>query len=659
MKQRILSTIAILLCCVTTIFAQNNDRISYQAVVRDANNNLVVNQELTVQVTVNDGQNTYTETHTVTSNANGLISFLIGDGTNASNNWDNLNWKTAAVSTTMSVGGVQIAAHTMPLTTVPSAKYADYADSVNPDVVARQIHDTADIVRQKVGDVSEKVVNLENRLKADSANLKDHYYTKTQVDTAKTQIRTTMAANDAQLQINIDTASSQIRTDMAAMNTNLGNGIAENKQAIIDSTAHVRDNLRDTALTLRGLIKTTDDKFANYYTTAQIDQNVDSVKGNIRNEIGALKTNADAIYATKAKVKADSTTLKGYIDAKANAADVYDKSTMNAKLSDTARYATKAKVKADSTTLKGYIDAKANTADVYDKSTMDNKFADTVRYATKAKVKADSNVVFDTLHNYYATKSSVASQLSNYTTTAELQTNYATKTDLNDYTTTAVLEANYATKDEVATGLNLKANAADVYDISTMNAILSDTARYATKAALANIQTELGVMHSDLAHKANANNVYTKTETNGLLNDKANADDVYTKTETDGLLVDKADANNVYNKTEINNILLSIREVSDKFIATDNQDVFALSNKPTHNNLVKMYINGILVGDNEPVFDEYYDTYIAVIDQVEYSPNPNNNKYNVHYRSDYNDNYVLRAGDKVVFYYYTIDDINN
>ena len=309
MKQRILSTIAILLCCVMTMFAQNNDRISYQAVVRDANNNLVVNQELTVQVTVNDGQNTYTETHTVTSNANGLISFLIGDGTNASNNWDNLNWKTAAVSTTMSVGGVQIAAHTMPLTTVPSAKYADYADSVNPNVIARQIHDTADMVRQEVGDVSEKVVNLENRLKADSANLKDHYYTKTQVDTAKTQIRTTMAANDAQLQINIDTASTQIREAMAAMNTNLENSIAENKQAIIDSSAHIRNNLRDTAATMRGLINANhSDIAANAAAITQLQTSDANIANRMNTISDSVKKNLDTIRLNRQHIS-DSTRM--------------------------------------------------------------------------------------------------------------------------------------------------------------------------------------------------------------------------------------------------------------------------------------------------------------------------------------------------------------
>ena len=53
--------------------------------------------------------------------------------------------------------------------------------------------------------------------------------------------------------------------------------------------------------------------------------------------------------------------------------------------------------------------------------------------------------------------------------------------------------------------------------------------------------------------KANANDVYTKGETDGLLNNKANKSDVYTKSETDGLLNDKANASDVYTKSESDN----------------------------------------------------------------------------------------------------------
>ena len=57
-----------------TVFAQT-PKISYQAVVRDANNRLVANTEVTVDVTVSYGSHTYTETGlTGTTNANGLLS---------------------------------------------------------------------------------------------------------------------------------------------------------------------------------------------------------------------------------------------------------------------------------------------------------------------------------------------------------------------------------------------------------------------------------------------------------------------------------------------------------------------------------------------------------------------------------------------------------
>ena len=54
-----------MLCCATTIFAQNN-KISYQAVVRDTENKLVANKDVTVTVKIFDGdvqQPAYTQTY--------------------------------------------------------------------------------------------------------------------------------------------------------------------------------------------------------------------------------------------------------------------------------------------------------------------------------------------------------------------------------------------------------------------------------------------------------------------------------------------------------------------------------------------------------------------------------------------------------------------
>ena len=60
---------------------------------------------------------------------------------------------------------------------------------------------------------------------------------------------------------------------------------------------------------------------------------------------------------------------------------------------------------------------------------------------------------------------------------------------------------------------------------------------------------------SDMALKANASDVYTKTQTDSLLSVKANSSDVYSKTQTDSLLAAKANSNDVYTKTETDNAI--------------------------------------------------------------------------------------------------------
>ena len=66
------------------LFAQSPEKMSYQAVVRDASNKLVVNHQVGMLISIvqssEDGKVVYTETQTPTTNANGLVSIKIGDG---------------------------------------------------------------------------------------------------------------------------------------------------------------------------------------------------------------------------------------------------------------------------------------------------------------------------------------------------------------------------------------------------------------------------------------------------------------------------------------------------------------------------------------------------------------------------------------------------
>lgn len=76
--------------------AQAPEKMSYQAVIRNASNALVTNQSIGMRVsilkTTATGTTVYQETHTTTTNANGLASIEIGGGTVVSGTFATIDW---------------------------------------------------------------------------------------------------------------------------------------------------------------------------------------------------------------------------------------------------------------------------------------------------------------------------------------------------------------------------------------------------------------------------------------------------------------------------------------------------------------------------------------------------------------------------------------
>jgi hypothetical protein len=76
--------------------AQSPNTLSYQAVVRDGSNNLVTSTAVGMQISILQGSTSgtavFVETHSITSNANGLVSVEIGNGTNVSGNISTIDW---------------------------------------------------------------------------------------------------------------------------------------------------------------------------------------------------------------------------------------------------------------------------------------------------------------------------------------------------------------------------------------------------------------------------------------------------------------------------------------------------------------------------------------------------------------------------------------
>ena len=123
-----------LLIC-SSVWAQTPEKMSYQAVIRNSSDALVVNTQVGMQISIlqasADGTVVYTETQTPTSNANGLVSIEIGNNVEFSTiDWANDIYfiKTETDPT----GGTNYTiTGTSQLLSVPYALHAKTAESVS------------------------------------------------------------------------------------------------------------------------------------------------------------------------------------------------------------------------------------------------------------------------------------------------------------------------------------------------------------------------------------------------------------------------------------------------------------------------------------------------------------------------------------------------
>lgn len=77
-------------------FSQAPEKMSYQAVIRNSNNSLLTSQNVGIKISILQGSATgsavYVETQSPTTNANGLVSFEIGNGTVISGTFTSIDW---------------------------------------------------------------------------------------------------------------------------------------------------------------------------------------------------------------------------------------------------------------------------------------------------------------------------------------------------------------------------------------------------------------------------------------------------------------------------------------------------------------------------------------------------------------------------------------
>jgi hypothetical protein len=127
-----ITLIALLFCSFTIVLAQAPQKMSYQSVIRKTDGSLVVNTSVGIKISILQGSASgtavYVETQTTTTNANGLATLAIGDGTPVTGIFAGINWASGTYfikTETDPTGGTNYTiSGTSQLLSVPYALYA-------------------------------------------------------------------------------------------------------------------------------------------------------------------------------------------------------------------------------------------------------------------------------------------------------------------------------------------------------------------------------------------------------------------------------------------------------------------------------------------------------------------------------------------------------
>jgi uncharacterized protein (TIGR02145 family) len=112
---------------VQSMHAQSPQGIPYQAVLRNADGSLMYSTAVSLTIMIHDGTATgavvYEESHALTSNAQGLVSCVVGNGVVSQGNFSNINWGSGAKFMHVMLGSTDLG--TQQMMSVPYALYAN------------------------------------------------------------------------------------------------------------------------------------------------------------------------------------------------------------------------------------------------------------------------------------------------------------------------------------------------------------------------------------------------------------------------------------------------------------------------------------------------------------------------------------------------------
>lgn len=184
---------------VSVTYAQSPDKMSYQALIRDNNNQLVTNRTIRMQISILQGTvadtAVYFETQTVKTNTNGLVTIEIGGGTAISGTFSSIDWADGPYyikTETDPTGGTNYTIMgTSQLLSVPYALYAktagngfnvDYNDLINTPDFTRWDKDSTDNITLSGNQTISGSKTFINEISVPEPTTSSHAVTKTYAD---------------------------------------------------------------------------------------------------------------------------------------------------------------------------------------------------------------------------------------------------------------------------------------------------------------------------------------------------------------------------------------------------------------------------------------------------------------------------------------------
>jgi len=136
-KTALISLITIVF--IGNLVSQSPNLMSYQAVIWDASGNLVSEKMVSIKISILQssisGSSVYSENHRVQTNINGLVSLMIGGGTNATGKISDINWGGGSYflkTETDPTGGVNFSiTGTTQLVSVPYSMFSGLAGNIS------------------------------------------------------------------------------------------------------------------------------------------------------------------------------------------------------------------------------------------------------------------------------------------------------------------------------------------------------------------------------------------------------------------------------------------------------------------------------------------------------------------------------------------------